>query len=206
MAEKKFLIHEMAELAGTTVRTIRYYTDEGLLPQPDLESKYAYYSNVHLNRLLLIKDLKDQFLPLSEIRRLLNTIMDADVEKLVNDRHLRKSPDRIYSQNYIRFNQAELDKSSALKYIDELMGRQAGGTPAGGARLPQKNYYKVEDKKNNYMMANPAPANPAVKRESWRKIRISDDIELSLREPVDQDLERRIEQVIAYVLKLTQKY
>ncbi len=69
--EKKFLINELAKRAKTTVRTIRYYTSEGLLPQPETDGKYAYYDENHLRRLELILRLKEAFLPLKEIRQIM---------------------------------------------------------------------------------------------------------------------------------------
>ena len=77
MEEEKFLIHELAEKAGVTVRTIRYYTNEGLLPQPEASGKYAYYSAAHLNRLELIRRMKDAYLPLREIRQTLVRLSDS---------------------------------------------------------------------------------------------------------------------------------
>lgn len=69
MTTQCFLIAELAKLAGTTVRTIRYYTDKGLLHQPQLQGKYAYYTRQHLDRLKLIRRMNDACLPLREMRQ-----------------------------------------------------------------------------------------------------------------------------------------
>ncbi len=77
--EDRFLIHELAERASASIRTIRYYTEEGLLPPPDMQGKYALYTQAHADRLMLIAQMKDRFLPLREIRALLSTLSDAEV-------------------------------------------------------------------------------------------------------------------------------
>ncbi len=73
---ENLLIHELAERAKTTVRTIRYYTDEGLLPQPVMQGKYAYYTPNHIQRLELIQRLKNSYLPLKEIRQIMLSLSD----------------------------------------------------------------------------------------------------------------------------------
>ena len=76
---KRYLINELAKLSKTTVRTIRYYTSEGLLPQPDSDGKYAYYDENHKNRLDLILRMKAAYLPLKEIRQIMLSLSDEQV-------------------------------------------------------------------------------------------------------------------------------
>jgi DNA-binding transcriptional MerR regulator len=66
--EEQYTISELADAAGVTPRTVRYYTTEGLLPPADMRGKYALYSRVHRLRLQLIAQLKESYLPLGEIR------------------------------------------------------------------------------------------------------------------------------------------
>ncbi len=62
-------IDELAHRASVPSRTIRYYTQQGLLPPPRLKGRVGYYSETHLERLRLIKELQEKrFLPLSVIR------------------------------------------------------------------------------------------------------------------------------------------
>ncbi|MEU6696234.1 MerR family transcriptional regulator [Pseudonocardia sp. NPDC046786] len=51
---------EIAELAGTTARSVRHYHQVGLLPEPERRSNgYKQYGVTHLIRLLRIKRLVD---------------------------------------------------------------------------------------------------------------------------------------------------
>ncbi|MHA7145808.1 MerR family transcriptional regulator [Arthrobacter sp. TmT3-37] len=59
---------EIAELAGTTVNTVRHYHQVGLLEQPDRTSNgYKQYQVRHLVRLLKIRRLRDLDVPLDQI-------------------------------------------------------------------------------------------------------------------------------------------
>lgn len=61
-------IGEIAQRAGVTPRTIRYYVELGLLPPPEGLGRSAGYGQEHLERLLLIKQLQANRLSLDEIR------------------------------------------------------------------------------------------------------------------------------------------
>lgn len=59
---------EIAELAGTSLRSVRHYHDVGLLPEPERRSNgYKQYGVAHLVRLLRIKRLADLGFSLPQI-------------------------------------------------------------------------------------------------------------------------------------------
>lgn len=84
MNSEEFLIGELAEKAGVSVRTIRYYVSEGLLPSPEVRGRYTVYDEDYLNRIRLIKRLKDAFLPIKEIRLMLETKTLAEIEDFLS--------------------------------------------------------------------------------------------------------------------------
>lgn len=79
---------ELADLAGTTVNTVRYYHRSGLLEQPDrMSNGYKQYSGRHLVRILHIRRLRDLGVPLDKIDELgdsggasEDTLREADAE------------------------------------------------------------------------------------------------------------------------------
>jgi DNA-binding transcriptional MerR regulator len=83
--QERWTISELAALADVTPRTIRYYTAEGLLPQPETRGKYAVYSENHLQRLRLIARLKADYLPLHEIRARLEQLTPEQVQELLRE-------------------------------------------------------------------------------------------------------------------------
>lgn len=61
----------MADLAGTTTRTVRYYHRVGLLPVPPLVAGHRDYGIEHLARLLRIRWLAESGIPLAKIAQML---------------------------------------------------------------------------------------------------------------------------------------
>jgi DNA-binding transcriptional MerR regulator len=76
-------IGELADRAGVSVATIKFYIREGLLPPPPVKTgrTMGYYDEAYLERLLLIRKLRDEhFLPLRAIRLLLEERGDRPLE------------------------------------------------------------------------------------------------------------------------------
>jgi DNA-binding transcriptional MerR regulator len=76
-------IQELANKAQVTTRTIRYYVEQGVLPPPE-RGRPAEYTDEHVVRLALIKRLKEQYLPLEEIRDTMQRLSLDEVEALVS--------------------------------------------------------------------------------------------------------------------------
>lgn len=75
----EFTIDELAARTGMTVRTVRFYATEGLLPPPERRGRVAYYNARHRMRLDLIRTLQDHGYTLAAIDRVLARIpVDAD--------------------------------------------------------------------------------------------------------------------------------
>jgi DNA-binding transcriptional MerR regulator len=65
--ERYYGIAELAELAGVTRRTVRYYVQRGLLPAPLGTGRGPHYTQAHLQRLIRIRKLQEASVPLAEI-------------------------------------------------------------------------------------------------------------------------------------------
>ncbi len=75
-------IQELARRANVTPRTIRYYVEQGILPPPE-RGRPAEYTEDHLRRLELVRRLKEQYLPLNEIRDTMQRLSLDEVERLL---------------------------------------------------------------------------------------------------------------------------
>ncbi|MCH8275516.1 MAG: MerR family transcriptional regulator [Armatimonadetes bacterium] len=72
-------IGELAEQAGISVSTIRFYERQGLMPEPNRrESGYREYAETDVDRLRLIVAAKKRRFPLSIIRLCLDAVDGAD--------------------------------------------------------------------------------------------------------------------------------
>ncbi|MET8468122.1 MerR family transcriptional regulator [Streptomyces sp. NPDC006422] len=72
-------IGELAEHAGTTVKTVRFYSDSGLLPERARSTGgHRRYGAEALDRLRLIRSLRGLGLPVPEVRRIVDERAGAD--------------------------------------------------------------------------------------------------------------------------------
>jgi len=76
-------VKDLATLAGTTVRTIRYYHQLGLLSVPDSGSTWRSYGFAHLTRLMRIRWLVESGVPLAEVPHMLRPPDGADEQAVV---------------------------------------------------------------------------------------------------------------------------
>jgi DNA-binding transcriptional MerR regulator len=84
MPDDPYSLADLARLADVTTRTIRYYVAQGLLPSPEAAGPATRYGEGHLARLLLIKRLQRDHLPLAEIRGRLERMGDEEVRVLLD--------------------------------------------------------------------------------------------------------------------------
>lgn len=82
MAKDGVTINELSKMAQVTVRTIRFYTDEGVLDEPAGRDRFARYTMRHYLQLCAAKHLKERFLPLRVIRDQMASLNDQELERL----------------------------------------------------------------------------------------------------------------------------
>lgn len=70
--DAEYGLTELAKASGVSERTIRYYQSEKLLPKPVKRGRERRYSGDHLDRIVLIVELRDRGLTLSTIRDLVD--------------------------------------------------------------------------------------------------------------------------------------
>src|SRR5688572_1976162 len=68
MTRKEWKLSELAEAAGVSPRTVRYYVQRGLLSAPPFKGPDTVYGEEHLLRLKAIRVLQARFLPLDAIQ------------------------------------------------------------------------------------------------------------------------------------------
>ena len=69
--ERKLTIGQLAELAGVPPKTIRYYEEVGVLPQPSRnDARYRLYSDIDVRRVELVRRARALDMGLAEVREL----------------------------------------------------------------------------------------------------------------------------------------
>lgn len=179
-------LNALAAAADVSARTVRYYIQQGLLPAPESRGPGAHYGAEHLARLKVIKRLQREHLPLAEIRRRLEALRPAEIQRLAEESERRRP------------------KSSARDYIREVM---SGGPPilpdATAVRSPRR-----------ARMEEPPPAFDATPmlaamsslpeyetrtpstRAQYDRITLAPDVELHIRRPLSREMNRRVERLL----------
>ncbi len=75
-------LDELAERAGVSPRTVRYYVQRGLLSAPEFRGPDTVYEGEHLTRLKAIRVLQARHLPLDAIQESLAGRSLAEVERI----------------------------------------------------------------------------------------------------------------------------
>jgi DNA-binding transcriptional MerR regulator len=68
---EQFNINQLSELTGFSVRSIRYYVQQGLLDKPEGIKRNAFYQRHHLEQLMLIKKGQDAGYSLDRINQMI---------------------------------------------------------------------------------------------------------------------------------------
>jgi DNA-binding transcriptional MerR regulator len=195
---RQYSLTELAEEAGVSVRTVRYYIVEGLLPPAHIAGARSYYTQAHLDRLRLIGQLKAAYLPLKEIRRRLAGLDDEEVHRLVAG---------VPAAGPAAETAPQLD--SAATYLARLRSRAFGAGDTSPATLPASTPFAAFDIPPSVLASRHLTATSETERAQteeaegpWRRVRLSDDAELLIREEVYQRKHDRIDWLIRWARKV----
>ncbi len=87
-AQGLMTVDELATASGLSVRTTRYYASLGLIPAPLRRGRLAYYEQVHLAHLELVRALQDHGFTLQAVERF---IADLPSEATLEDLALQRA-------------------------------------------------------------------------------------------------------------------
>jgi DNA-binding transcriptional MerR regulator len=194
-------ISELSALSGISVRTIRYYLAQGLVPTADKEGPATRYPEATLARLRLINRLRDAHMPLAEIRKQLLALSDDQVLALAGT-PVEPEP-----------------AGSALDYVRSVLGGSrpeltplppaapaALAMPVPASEVPEPRRMLLRRASIDAPSADAAAApddTPSFgQRSQWERVAITSDIELHLRRPLSRRDNRLVERLLAFARQL----
>lgn len=189
--ERQYTLQELADTAGVSIRTIRYYIGEGLLPAPEGAGPQSHYTESHAKRLRAIALLKDRYLPLREIRKELAGLDDAQIDRLIAD---LGGPETASLADELSAPVAPVDPLfmhdeprplyDALSYIDTALER--------GRSKPQRNRRSIREER----------AAPKPEGEVWRKVAVAEGVELLVRDDIYRRRRDQIDWLVDWAKKV----
>jgi DNA-binding transcriptional MerR regulator len=186
---EEFLISELSVRANVTLRTIRYYTSEGLMPDPIKRGSRYYYTQEHVDRLEQIDRLKRRYLPLQEIKRILNNSSPEDMHKLIEMQNVYSGKKDAAKSQDVKEN------SNAQEHIRELLYRQPEWDPDKGS-IPSRGHRKIQGASLHHKLELEPDS------KSWKHISLAPGVELHVLETLDQETKTLLEELIQYGRRL----
>lgn len=201
---KSYTIGELAQEAEVTTRTIRYYVAEEVLPPPVGNGRASLYTEEHLNRLHLVKILKEEFLPLQEIRALLSGLDHQAVLELLAERRQAAPPPtpnlaKAYLQTLLIPPVSANDTSSLMRHkVESHPARNASSGEAASRPLATP----APEKRLETGLAQVIPITPASSEAQpvtgfWERIEVVPGVELHVKaETAASPLRSKLEQLL----------
>jgi DNA-binding transcriptional MerR regulator len=179
--DARYTLTELADLAGVTPRTVRYYLAQGLLPGVGVAGPGVKYDDTHLARLRLIKRLQAEHLPLADIRKQLEALGDPVIEALAAEQAPAPPAD------------------SALDYIRRITGTDVPRPVM--ASMPPPMASSPPPAMHARLMSAPSPlaeppTNTPMERSQWERVSLAPDIELHIRRPLARQTAKRVDRLI----------
>ncbi len=194
--DERYSLTELADLAGVTPRTVRYYLAQGLLPAVGQTGPGSKYDAGHLARLRVIRRLQAEHLPLAEIRRRLETLDDGEIRELVDAGEPTPPTD------------------TALEYVRNILaGPQAVRhfLPTVAAPAHALSVAEVLPDESSQALSSapaPTPAETAVRpgdRSQWERIVLAPDIELHIRRPLPRAQNKQVDRLVTIARELLEE-
>ncbi|MBF0344152.1 MAG: MerR family transcriptional regulator [Nitrospirae bacterium] len=85
MSNKKYLINEVSEMTGFSLRTIRYYVSSGIIEPPEGRGRGGFYNDSHIDKLRQIKGMQENGMRLKDI---VNLDKSSEVHKTETNREV----------------------------------------------------------------------------------------------------------------------
>ena len=188
-------ISQLAEMAGVSVRTVRFYVSLGLLDRPGGRGRAATYASENLDRLRLVRTLVDKRVPLREIQETVGRMDARDVRGLLAQEERQSSHER------------EARAHSPREYVSALLerARATGSLSVSPRRAPDSSLSAPSAPPQT----SPAPRAPQERARrpaqgpvrsatAWRRISLAPGLELHL----DLDMEEIHTALVERILTL----
>ena len=182
----RYSLTELADVAGVTPRTVRYYISQGLLPSPGTSGPGAKYDDAHLDRLRLIRRLQREHLPLADIRQRLEGLDAETITSLA----VAEPP--------------KVSEESALDYVRALLAPPAA-PPAAPPIAHRSLLKRASSAIPGITGPKPTPRPPQIERSQWERISLAPNVELHVRRPLPRPIAKQVDRIVSIARDLLEE-
>jgi DNA-binding transcriptional MerR regulator len=213
--EDRYSLTELADLAGVTPRTVRYYLGQGLLPATGQSGPGTRYDAGHLARLRLIRRLQAEHLPLAEIRRRLDGLGADEIRDLAGSDV--PAPPAQSALEYLRTvlggpASDRLPERPPLSLQIPSPRRVRAGSPdahpAGLAAVSEVRAAVAEEPGDRYRSTTATTSEPSpasIERSQWERIVLAPDIELHIRRPLARAQNKGVDRLVTIAREILEE-
>jgi DNA-binding transcriptional MerR regulator len=209
-------LSELTEAADVSIRTVRYYIAEGLLPPPEGSGPASVYTTGHLDRLRLIQRLKEAYLPLKEIRRRTAGMDDDAVRAILSGEAIGEAaknlPEASWDASLVDAREYLAMMESGERYRTEPMPLLSPPKPAPAQAAPIASAPGPEPARSRGpRAAGVFPSRRPPEREErasqperglWHRIPLGDEAELVISERVYARHRDRVDWLVRWARKV----
>ncbi len=180
--EQTYSLQELANLSGTSLRTLRSWAAQRLLPSAG-RGPYVRYPRGFLIRLQLIRTLQARNYPLAEIRSRLEGMTDEQIQQLLEQPSAPAPAVDGAAADY-----ASLVLSSrGLSVPDPFSPRT---TPTSNVNSVSIGASTLSGRTHSH------------RRSNWERIAFGSDLEVHVRRPLTREQNRRLDELLQLAAKL----
>ncbi|HEX5499813.1 MAG TPA: MerR family transcriptional regulator [Thermomicrobiales bacterium] len=198
-AQERYSLAELTEAAGVSVRTVRYYISEGLLPPPVGSGPKSYYTRSHLDRLRAIGRMRANYLPLKEIRRRLGAMSERQIREVATEQ-TAEAEEAAQSAETVA-----TEWPAATDVVFDALPEPVLTAPFASLRRREDG----ERASDREMPAMPQRASTAETRveepaepETWHRFKLGDEAELLIRSSLLRRRRDRVEWLVDWARKV----
>jgi DNA-binding transcriptional MerR regulator len=190
-----FDLKTLCDLTRVSPRTVYFYVQQGLLPPAEGAGRGARYTEVHRDRLRLIRQLQDQHLPLAEIRKQIEGLTGEELKELTT------GPDEsslVGGAEAPPLHEAGDEPATAADYIRSVLsGHRTSGTPAR-----RRSYLSPPPMASRLVTPHEPPSPTHGERSSWERVSLAPELELHVRRPLSRVMNRKLERLLEFARAL----
>jgi len=207
--DDRYSLTELADLAGVTPRTVRYYLAQGLLPAVGQSGPGSKYGMDHLLRLRLIRRLQAEHLPLAEIRRQLDGLSDAEIRSLSTADE--PAPPTDSALDYVRTILGGAPRPEAKPIPIAVPASPAMTRPLASRTVMPPVVPSVMREERTLMVPpaaseiQPGTTPATLERSQWERIALAPDVELHIRRPLTRIQQKGIDRLVTIARELLEE-